>query len=120
MDIKLRSAHVTRCSESSANRPLLSSRNPRPSSHSGAIEATWAFKFAMHLTLTAPDDWHLHLRDGARMKSVVAHTAAQFRRALIMPNLAPPVETVEQAHAYRERILAAAGNSGFEPLMTLY
>jgi dihydroorotase len=74
----------------------------------------------MHLTLTAPDDWHLHLRDGARMKSVVAHTAAQFRRALIMPNLVPPVETVEQAHAYRARILAAAGNSGFEPLMTLY
>jgi dihydroorotase len=77
-------------------------------------------KFAMHLSLSAPDDWHLHLRDGARMKSVVAHTAAQFRRALIMPNLVPPIETVQQAHAYRERILAVAGNTGFEPLMTLY
>ncbi|MEY2932805.1 MAG: hypothetical protein RL033_3554 [Pseudomonadota bacterium] len=74
----------------------------------------------MHLSLSAPDDWHLHLRDGARMKSVVAHTAAQFRRALVMPNLVPPIETVEQAHAYRERILAVAGNTGFEPLMTLY
>ncbi|MEY4549837.1 MAG: dihydroorotase [Pseudomonadota bacterium] len=74
----------------------------------------------MHLSLSAPDDWHLHLRDGARMKSVVAHTAAQFRRALIMPNLVPPIETVQQAHAYRERILAVAGNTGFEPLMTLY
>ncbi len=74
----------------------------------------------MHLSLTAPDDWHLHLRDGARMRSVVAHSATLFRRALIMPNLVPPVETVAQAHAYRERILAAAGGSGFEPLMTLY
>jgi dihydroorotase len=72
------------------------------------------------LTITRPDDWHLHLRDGARLQSVVAHTAAQFRRALVMPNLVPAVETVEQALAYRGRILAAAGNVGFEPLMTLY
>jgi len=72
------------------------------------------------LTITRPDDWHLHLRDGARLQAVVAHTAAQFRRALVMPNLVPAVETVEQALAYRGRILAAAGNVGFEPLMTLY
>ena len=72
------------------------------------------------LALVRPDDWHLHLRDGARLPSVVAHSAAQFGRALIMPNLAPPVETVEQALAYRERILAALGPSRFEPLMTLY
>jgi dihydroorotase len=72
------------------------------------------------LVLVRPDDWHLHLRDGERLKSVVAHTAAQFARAIVMPNLAPPVETVEQALAYRARILAASGTSRFEPLMTLY
>jgi dihydroorotase len=95
-------------------------RNLPASSHCGAIEATWALKFTMQLTLTRPDDWHLHLRDGARLKSVVAHSAAQFGRALVMPNLVPAVETVEQAHAYRGRILAASGSVGFEPLMTLY
>jgi dihydroorotase len=72
------------------------------------------------LVLVRPDDWHLHLRDGERLKSVVAHTAACFARAIVMPNLAPPVETVEQALAYRARILAASGASPFEPLMTLY
>lgn len=72
------------------------------------------------LVLVRPDDWHLHLRDGDRLKSVVAHTAAHFARAIVMPNLVPPVETVEQAHAYRGRILAALGESRFEPLMTLY
>lgn len=73
------------------------------------------------ITLTRPDDWHLHVRDGAPLKTVVPHTAAQFARAIIMPNLKPPVTTVAQALAYRERILAAvpAGMS-FEPLMTLY
>ena len=73
------------------------------------------------ITLTRPDDWHLHVRDGAPLKTVVPHTAAQFGRAIIMPNLKPPVTTVAQALAYRERILAAvpAGMS-FEPLMTLY
>ena len=74
----------------------------------------------MQLTLTRPDDWHLHLRDGARLSSVVAHSAEQFGRALVMPNLVPAVETVEQALAYRGRILAAAGGAQFEPLMTLY
>jgi len=72
------------------------------------------------LVLARPDDWHLHLRDGARLASVVAHSAAQFARAIVMPNLAPPVETVDQALAYRERILAACGGAPFEPLMTLY
>jgi len=72
------------------------------------------------LVLVRPDDWHLHLRDGERLRSVVAHTAACFARAIVMPNLVPPVETVELALAYRQRILAACGPSPFEPLMTLY
>ncbi len=74
----------------------------------------------MRVSLVRPDDWHLHLRDGARLKSAVAHSAEYFGRAIIMPNLAPPVETVEQALAYRGRILAACAGSAFEPLMTLY
>lgn len=73
------------------------------------------------LTITTPDDWHLHVRDGAMLKSVLPHTARQFQRAIIMPNLKPPVTTVQQALAYRERILAALPTgSTFEPLMTLY
>jgi dihydroorotase len=73
------------------------------------------------LTLRQPDDWHLHLRDGAALQSVVAHTAAQFARAIVMPNLKPPVTTTAQAIAYHERILAARpAGSAFEPLMTLY
>jgi dihydroorotase len=73
------------------------------------------------LTITRPDDWHLHVRDGDALHTVVPHTAAQFGRAIIMPNLRPPVTTAAQAVAYRDRILAAvpAGVS-FEPLMTLY
>ncbi|MDP1606751.1 MAG: dihydroorotase [Rhodocyclaceae bacterium] len=73
------------------------------------------------LTLTRPDDWHLHLRDDAAMQAVLPDTARRFARAIVMPNLKPPVTTVTQAAAYRERILAAlpAGTS-FEPLMTLY
>ncbi|MFU2486006.1 dihydroorotase [Thauera sp. WH-1] len=75
----------------------------------------------MHsITLVRPDDWHLHVRDGAALDAVVPHTAVRFGRALIMPNLKPPVTTTEQALAYRERILAAVPGSGFEPLMTLY
>jgi dihydroorotase len=75
----------------------------------------------MELKLTRPDDWHLHLRDDALMASVLPDTARQFARAIVMPNLRPPVTTTEQAAAYRQRILAAlpAGMS-FEPLMTLY
>jgi len=75
----------------------------------------------MELTLVRPDDWHLHVRDGAALQDVVPHTARQFKRAIIMPNLKPPVTTTEQALAYRERVLAAApADSGFTPLMTLY
>lgn len=73
------------------------------------------------LTLTRPDDWHLHVRDGAALATVVPHTAAQFGRALIMPNLRPPVTTAAQALAYKERILAAVpAGVQFEPLMALY
>ena len=73
------------------------------------------------LTLTRPDDWHLHLRDGEALRAVVGFTAARFRRAVVMPNLKPPVTSTAQAAAYRDRIVAAlpAGCS-FEPLMTLY
>ncbi|HNK33319.1 MAG TPA: amidohydrolase family protein, partial [Plasticicumulans sp.] len=75
----------------------------------------------MRLTLTRPDDWHLHVRDGAALATVVPHTARQFARAIIMPNLKPPVTTTGQALAYRERILAAVpAGLDFEPLMTLY
>lgn len=77
------------------------------------------------LTITAPDDWHLHLRDGAALLAVIADTARQFRRAIVMPNLKPPVTTVKQALSYRDEILAAMASRGisttaFEPLMTLY
>jgi dihydroorotase len=73
------------------------------------------------LTLRRPDDWHLHLRDGDALRAVLPFTAERFARAIVMPNLKPPVTTTEQALAYRERILQAlpAGMS-FEPLMTLY
>ena len=71
--------------------------------------------------MTRPDDWHLHVRDGDALQLVVPHTAAQFGRAVIMPNLRPPVTTAAQALAYRERILAAVpAGVKFEPLMTLY
>ena len=73
------------------------------------------------ITLTRPDDWHLHVRDGAALSTVVPHTAAQFGRAIIMPNLKPPVTTAAQALAYKQRILAAVPQGmQFEPLMTLY
>jgi dihydroorotase len=76
------------------------------------------------LILARPDDWHLHLRDGVALQAVVGASARQFGRAVVMPNLRPPVTTAAQALAYRERILAAlqavAPGSGFTPLMTLY
>jgi dihydroorotase len=76
---------------------------------------------AQQLTITRPDDWHLHVRDGAAMASVVPHSAAQFARALIMPNLKPPVTTAAQAAAYRGRILETVPQgTKFEPLMSLY
>jgi dihydroorotase len=73
------------------------------------------------ITITRPDDWHLHVRDGDALKTVVPHTAAQFGRAIIMPNLKPPVTTAAQAQAYAQRIRAAVPQGvSFEPLMTLY
>lgn len=73
------------------------------------------------LTITRPDDWHLHLRDGAYLQAVLPDSARRFSRALIMPNLRPPVTTVAMAQSYRERILAALPpKTVFEPLMTLY
>ncbi len=73
------------------------------------------------LTLTRPDDWHLHLRDGEALRAVLPDTARQFARAIVMPNLRPPVRSVAEAEAYRQRILAALPvELSFEPLMTLY
>ena len=76
---------------------------------------------ADQLTITAPDDWHVHLRDGAMLDQVVGHTARQFRRAIVMPNLRPPVTSVDAAKAYRDRIQAACPEDlSFTPLMTAY
>jgi dihydroorotase len=73
------------------------------------------------ITIRRPDDWHVHLRDGAMLSAVIGHTAAQFARAIIMPNLVPPVVTTADALAYRARILEALpSGSDFQPLMTLY
>ena len=73
------------------------------------------------ITIRQPDDWHLHLRDGAMMEGILPETTRHFARAIIMPNLVPPVVTSADARAYRDRILAARpAGSGFEPLMTLY
>ena len=73
------------------------------------------------LTIRRPDDWHVHLRDGAMLTKVAHHTARQFARAIVMPNLSPPVTTITAASAYRERIMVAVGEaSGFRPLMTCY
>ncbi len=75
----------------------------------------------MNLTIQRPDDWHLHVRDGDAMRAVIGHTANQFGRAIIMPNLKPPVTDTKAALAYRQRILdALPAGSRFEPLMTLY
>src|SRR5207342_2126303 len=71
------------------------------------------------LTIRRPDDWHVHLRDGEMLKAVAPYTAKQFARAIVMPNLDPPVTSVEAAEAYRQRIVAATGG-GFTPLMTCY
>ncbi len=75
----------------------------------------------MHLRITQPDDWHVHLRDGEMLKRVVPYTASQFGRALVMPNLTPPVATVHQAMDYRRRILESlSANNAFDPRMSLY
>ncbi|SAL44245.1 dihydroorotase [Caballeronia terrestris] len=92
------------------------------SAHSSA--ASESTQSPATLTIARPDDWHLHVRDGAMLAAVLPHTARQFGRAIIMPNLRPPVTTTAMAAAYRERILAALPKEGagatFEPLMTLY
>jgi len=73
------------------------------------------------ITITRPDDWHIHLRDGAALATTVPHAARVFGRAIVMPNLRPPVSTLQDAISYRERIMAAVpSGSGFQPLMTLY
>ncbi|HYD36204.1 MAG TPA: amidohydrolase family protein, partial [Allosphingosinicella sp.] len=72
------------------------------------------------LVIRRPDDWHVHLRDGAMLAAVAPSTARQFARAIVMPNLDPPVTTVAAAEAYRERIDEAVGGARFEPLMTCY
>ena len=73
------------------------------------------------ITITRPDDWHLHLRDGNHMRAILPDIAARFARAIVMPNLKPPVTTTQMALAYRERIVSALPDSAqFEPLMTLY
>ena len=81
----------------------------------------WGFTVLQQLTLRRPDDWHVHLRDGAMLQAVAPATARQFARAIVMPNLRPPITTVAAASAYRERIRAALPDgSGFAPLMTAY
>ena len=75
----------------------------------------------MQLKISKPDDWHLHVRDGRAMADAVAHSAKTFARAVVMPNLVPPITTTEQARAYRRRIVDALPvDSTFQPLMTLY
>ena len=91
---------------------------PASNIDSSAVHTT---KDAARLTLRRPDDWHVHLRDGAMLASVVNYTARQFGRAIVMPNLNPPVTTVAAAKAYRDRILAAVEPGlAFTPLMTCY
>ncbi len=72
------------------------------------------------LTIRRPDDWHVHLRDGEMLQAVAPYTARQFARAIVMPNLSPPVLTPEDAEGYRARIVAAVGGADFQPLMTCY
>ncbi|MFK5912897.1 MAG: dihydroorotase [Woeseiaceae bacterium] len=73
-----------------------------------------------YITITRPDDWHLHVRDNEFLNDLVPHTSSMFARAIIMPNLMPPITTVEQALSYRDRILVASPNKKFKPLMVLY
>ena len=82
----------------------------------------WALAMTIDsLTIARPDDWHVHLRDGAVMQGVLAHTARQFARAIVMPNLSPPITSLAAAEAYRDRIVAALpAGSDFTPLMTCY
>src|SRR3954463_2664566 len=78
-------------------------------------------KATQRLVIRRPDDWHVHLRDGAMLRAVLPFTASQFARGIVMPNLVPPVTSVPAAAAYRDRILAARPEgSDFQPLMTCY
>jgi len=87
----------------------------------GQAIGLWPWAMTQTLTLRRPDDWHLHLRDGAMLRAVLPETSRHFARAIIMPNLVPPVVTGAEAAAYRDRILAALPEgAAFEPLMTLY
>ena len=88
---------------------------------SSSIAGRWHHSAMDHLTLARPDDWHLHLRDGAALEAVLPYSARRFARAIVMPNLKPPVTTVDAAAAYRDRIVAALpADTAFTPLMTLY
>jgi dihydroorotase len=96
-------------------------KGPGKSGIIGAIDSKLEITLLTQITLNQPDDWHLHLRDGEALTAVAPYTAQQFARAIIMPNLKPPVSTTAQALAYRERIQAALPqDSDFQPLMTLY
>ncbi len=101
--------------------PVNGGRDHRARHPAGAAERSRYPAPVTHLSLIRPDDWHVHLRDGAMMAAAVADTARRFARAIVMPNLDPPVRTVDEALAYRARILAALpAGARFEPLMTLY
>ncbi|GKC72733.1 dihydroorotase, mitochondrial-like protein isoform X2, partial [Tanacetum coccineum] len=87
----------------------------------GDLKRAKGYGVRMELSIAQPDDWHLHLRDGELLETVVSHSAKQFGRAIIMPNLKPPVTTTAAAVSYRDSILKALqGNTDFTPLMTLY
>lgn len=93
----------------------------RAVSNEGKASSALEFRSVKTLTIRRPDDWHLHLRDGAVLDAVLPHSSADFARAIIMPNLVPPVVTTSDARAYRARIMAALPEGhDFTPLMTLY
>ncbi|CAK9171073.1 unnamed protein product [Ilex paraguariensis] len=92
-----------------------------PLAKTGRVKEVKSSSAKMELSITRPDDWHLHLRDGDLLEAVVSHSAHHFGRAIVMPNLKPPITTTAAAVAYRESILKALpGSSVFNPLMTLY
>src|SRR4029079_6824081 len=101
--------------------PRVSAARRRTRGTAARSNATSKIRRMERLTILRPDDWHLHLRDGAALAAVVADSARRFARAIVMPNLKPPVTTTQQALHYRERILGALPDDAeFEPLMTLY
>src|ERR1700757_2189254 len=96
-------------------------RRGQPMSVTELFDRAAGSKRAERITIRRPDDFHIHLRDGAMLEAVLPFTSAQFARGVIMPNLVPPVTRVAEAKAYRERILAARSEaSDFQPLMTCY